>query len=140
MVFLRKERFRVCTYHKLRSKKLGPCKILRKFGENAYKVALPQGLNISPTCSVSDLYAFHGDLPRESYDAGEEAEGRAPCKEVNAVERVIQVKILAYRFLVHWIGKPDCENSCLNEDEFIKIDVDKYQAAKMATCSEMSSL
>ena len=110
MVFLRKERFRVCTYHKLRSKKLGPCKILRKFGENAYKVALPQGLNISPTCSVSDLYAFHGDLPRESYDAGAEAKGRAWCEEVD-VERVIQVREVKtragsyYRFLVQWVGE-----------------------------------
>ena len=29
---------------KLRSKKIDLCKILHKFGENAYEVALPQGL------------------------------------------------------------------------------------------------
>ena len=64
MVFLWKERFPVGTYHKLRSKKFGPYKILLKFKENAYEVAFPQGLNISPIFNVSNLYTFHGDFTK----------------------------------------------------------------------------
>ena len=45
-----------------------------------------------------------------------------------------------FRFLVQWVGNPDGENCWLNEDEFIEIDADKRQAAKMENHSKMSSL
>ena len=39
-------------------KKIGPCKILRKFGENAYELELPEGIRISPIFNISDLYPY----------------------------------------------------------------------------------
>jgi hypothetical protein len=39
-------------------KKIGPCKILRKFGENAYELELPEGIGISPIFNISDLYPY----------------------------------------------------------------------------------
>ena len=64
MVHLKKEKNSIGTYSKLKMKKFGPCKILRKFDSgNAYEVELPNEMDISPIFNISDLYKY-----RESDD------------------------------------------------------------------------
>ena len=58
LAHLRKERFPKGGYNKLKMKKIGPCKILRKFSANAYELEMPTGIGISPIFNVVDIYPF----------------------------------------------------------------------------------
>ena len=40
----------------MKMKKIGPCKILRKFDANAYEIELPDGVGISSIFNFSDIY------------------------------------------------------------------------------------
>ena len=61
LAHLRKERFPRGTYNKLKMRKIGPCRILRKFGENAYELELPGNIGISPIFNILDLYPYKTD-------------------------------------------------------------------------------
>ena len=60
MVHLKKEYFPVGTYNKLKMKKFGPCKVVKRhdFG-NAYEAEFPTELNISPIFNILDLIEFY---------------------------------------------------------------------------------
>ena len=50
------------TYNKLKMKKFGPCKILKKHDlGNAYEVELPDGIHISPILNIANLIEYHDD-------------------------------------------------------------------------------
>jgi hypothetical protein len=68
LAHLKKERFPRGTYNKLKMKKIGPCKILRKFDANAYEIELPDDVGISPIFNISDLYPYRKDDTEGSED------------------------------------------------------------------------
>ena len=55
---MRKERFPRGTYNKLKMKRIGPCRIVKKLGANAYKIELPNGIRISSIFNISYLYPY----------------------------------------------------------------------------------
>ena len=60
-IHLRKERFPKYRQNKLLPRADGPFKILKKIGDNAYKIDLPKSYAISNTFNVGDLTKYEGD-------------------------------------------------------------------------------
>jgi hypothetical protein len=58
LAHLRKERFPGGTYNKLKMNRIGPCRVLKKFGANGYEMELPDGIKISPVFNISHLYPY----------------------------------------------------------------------------------
>jgi hypothetical protein len=80
---MRKERFLRGTYNKLKMKNIGPCRVIRKFGENAYEIELPDGVEISPIFNVMDLYPYRA----EESGAEDEKEEIQWTKQIPVVEK-----------------------------------------------------
>ena len=58
LAYLKRDTFTKGEYNKLKMKKIGPCRILKKFSANAYELEMPTGVGISPIFNVEDLYPY----------------------------------------------------------------------------------
>lgn len=61
-VHLRKDRFPPGKFGKLKPRADGPFKVLKRIGENAYKVELPDNYSVSTTFNVYVflIFPYHG--------------------------------------------------------------------------------
>ena len=49
-------------------KKIGPCRVLKRLGENAYEIELLDEIGISPTFNVSYLYPYKAEEAGDGID------------------------------------------------------------------------
>ena len=124
MVHLRKDHFLVGTYNKLKMKKFGPCKIVKRHDSgNAYEVEFPIELNISLAFSILDLIEYH-----KGGDGDEivEVQWNIPAASLatKEIEEILDSRIgkstrnkTYEEYLVKWKGRPVEDSSWLAREE-----------------------
>lgn len=131
MVHLNKARLQKGIPTKLQMKRLGPCKILAKYGANAYKIELPSDLGISPIFNVQDLVEFKGTLPQISPGIQEDL-GPAAAPKVTKleVEKLLDSRVkkttrqkVYMEHLIKWKEKPVSEATWVAETDLKKVGI-----------------
>jgi hypothetical protein len=124
-----KERFLKGTYNKLKMKKIGPCKILKKFGANAYEIELPDGIIIYPIFNVSYLYPYKAEEEGTNDEQSEvQWKKQMPVEEKPQMECILDKRVGKktrrreyFEYLVKWKGHPVEDASWENEAEIQKL-------------------
>jgi hypothetical protein len=111
---LRKERFLRGTYNNMKMKKIRPCRVLKKFGTNAYEIELPDGIRISPIFNISDLYPYKA----EEAGIGNEQPviqwtKQMPVADKSRMECILDKRVSKktrrkqyFEYLIKWKGHP----------------------------------
>jgi hypothetical protein len=135
MEYLRKERFPIETYNKLKLKNIGPCNFLRKFSSNAYEIELPRDIGISTIFNVVDLYPFKGiedvstDEPVSDEDQTIGWKEQLPRTIQKDIEIVLDQKVTKktrgkeyFQYLVKWKNQPVEDATWMTPIEIYKYD------------------
>jgi hypothetical protein len=94
LAHLRKERFPRGTYNKMKMKKIGPCKILRKFEANGYEIELSNNVGISPIFNVAYMYPYREDGTGSLEDQKEvEWVKQMPVAENPWMEKIVDQRV-----------------------------------------------
>jgi hypothetical protein len=105
-------------------KKIGPCRVLKKFGENAYEIELSDGIRISPTFNVSDLYPYKAKEAGYGVDEQPEVQWQKqmPIAEKPQMECILDKRVgrrtrrkQYFEYLVKWKNLPVEDASWENE-------------------------
>jgi len=89
----------------MKYKKIGPCKVLRKFSANAYEIQLPPGIGISPIFNLAYLFPFTANPDekgedgiaqptRNTQDEGEAWKRQMPYVQPPEIERILDTQVV----------------------------------------------
>ena len=125
--YLKKERLPQTKNTKLLPKKVGPCQILEKYGQNAYKIQLPTDIGISPIFNVCDLTQYKGSETQAVHEGSiTEDLQQLPKPAPLQLEKILDTKIKKTRrrqytqYLVKWKNKPVTEAIWMDEKQINK--------------------
>ena len=119
MIHLKKGRYLVGTYSKLKMKNFGPCRVLRKFDNGSdYEVELPDDMDISPIFNIADLYKYHESenevVVPDDY----------PKKKIEEIEQILDQRVgnitrgkYCYEYLVKWKNRPVEDATWISQSE-----------------------
>jgi hypothetical protein len=119
---LRKERFPRGTYNKLKMKKIGPCKVVKKFRANAYEIELLDGIGVSPIFNISNLYPYRDEEDNEQTEV--QWNKKMPVVERPQMESILDKRVSKrtrrkeyFEYLIKWKGHLVEDASWENEVE-----------------------
>jgi hypothetical protein len=109
-------------------KKIGPCKVIRKFGANTYEIELPDGVGISSIFNVAYLYPYKVEEVGAKVEQEEiQWKKQMPVVEKPQMESIIDKRISKktrrkdyFEYLVKWKGHPVEDVSWEDEAEIQK--------------------
>ena len=131
LIRVQPERFPPGMYHKLHARKIGPFKILKKLGSNAYLIDLPSDFQFSPIFNIEDLTAYQGCMSsQELQDSPSTVPQVQPAPEI--IDSILTHQFVStrrggyYKFLVKWASKPKSEAVWLQGSEVHRLNPQLY--------------
>ncbi|KAI9196904.1 hypothetical protein LWI28_027985 [Acer negundo] len=132
MVRICPARFPPHSVKKLHARAIGPFRVLKRLGSNAYLLDLLADLTISSVFNVSDLYPYRGTfeppvLSSDVYTGP--SSSSLPCippvatNHVDQVEQILDDRLVTSiqggcrQFLVRWHGRSSAEDTWISEPE-----------------------
>ncbi|GFS36270.1 hypothetical protein Acr_00g0045010 [Actinidia rufa] len=160
MVCVRPERYPSGTARKLCARSVGPFKVLKRIGPNAYVIDLPSDSGISSTFNIEDLVAFKGhfDIPIDPFfeptheptiDHPTTSDitpaplliSPVPKEHIDAIldEQIISTRDGGVqRFLVRWRDCSASDDTWINSDDSQQIDRDLFEFSHSTESSSVT--